>query len=137
VASNLVIVERQSWQVRFVEGADTPTSARTCWDELEGLLPSLRGRRFAAAFDVRAGWYRACVRIVPDPTPGEAALPVTELPGGRYLRLRLAGDPPDLYNRLPAAFDALLAAAAHDASRPSLEYYRSHDVVDALLPILT
>jgi hypothetical protein len=136
-SSDPVIVDREAWQVRYVEGLDDPTSARACWEQLEGLLPSLRGRAFAAAFDADAGWYRACVRVASDPGSAELRLPVTELPGGRFLRLRLIGDPPELYERLPGAFDLLRAAGSHDASRPSIEHYRSHHVVDALLPILS
>jgi hypothetical protein len=132
---NSVLVTRDGWRVHFVEGFDGPAGARACWEELEGLLPSLRGRHFAGTFDANAGWYRACVRVGSDPSPAEAQLPIVEVPGGRFLRLRLRGEPPLLYERLPAAFEQLHAAGRHDATRPSIEHYRSHELVDALLPV--
>jgi hypothetical protein len=57
------------------------------------------------------------------------------LAGGAYLRLRLRGEPPALYERIPGGFEELLAAAPHDETRPSLEYYRRRDEVDLLLPV--
>jgi DNA gyrase inhibitor GyrI len=57
------------------------------------------------------------------------------LPGGRYLRARLRGDPPEIYERIKPAFDALMQEAAADETRPSLEHYRRHDQIDLLLPI--
>lgn len=134
-SSDLVLVYRANWQVRYIEGVDQPPSIRACWDELEGLLPSLRGRRFAGVFDAQAGWYRATVRQVDEPAEAEGALPVATIPGGSYLRLRMRGEPPDLYDRLPQAFDTLHATGRHDPSRPSIELYRSHGLIDALLPV--
>jgi len=131
----LVLVYRASWQVRYVEGVDDAASIRGCWDELEGLLPSFRGRKFAGVFDAHAGWYRAAVRVVDDPSDAEAALPVAVVPGGSYLRYRMRGEPPALYDRLPGAFDTLLATGRHDPSRPGIELYRSHGLLDALLPV--
>jgi DNA gyrase inhibitor GyrI len=57
------------------------------------------------------------------------------LPGGRYLRARLRGDPPDVYDRIAPTFDELTSEATPDTSRPSLEYYRRNDEIDLLLPI--
>jgi hypothetical protein len=57
------------------------------------------------------------------------------LPGGRYLRARLRGDPPGLYERIKPTFDELIREAAADETRPSLEHYRRHDEIDLLLPI--
>jgi hypothetical protein len=57
------------------------------------------------------------------------------LPGGRYLRTRLRGEPPELYARIGPTFDKLVGLAAADESRPSIEFYRRHDEVDLLLPV--
>ena len=132
---DLVLVYRASWRVRYVETTDDPAAIRACWDQLEGLLPSFRGRKFAGFFDAEAGWYRASVRTIDDPSEAESSLPVAVLSGGSYLRYRMRGEPPALYDRLPGAFDALLATGRHDPSRPSIELYRSHGLLDALLPV--
>ena len=59
----------------------------------------------------------------------------TVVPGGRYLRLRLRGTAPALYDDIGPAFDALFARADHDPSRPHIESYRAEGEVDCLVPI--
>lgn len=55
-----------------------------------------------------------------------------DLPGGRYRRERLRGEPPELYDRIPAAVEAL---GAGDPTRPVIEHYRRRDEIDVLLPV--
>jgi DNA gyrase inhibitor GyrI len=57
------------------------------------------------------------------------------LPGGRFLRARLRGDPPAVYERIGPTFDELTRHTKPDTSRPSLEHYRRHDEIDLLLPV--
>jgi DNA gyrase inhibitor GyrI len=57
------------------------------------------------------------------------------LPGGRYLRARLQGEPPALYERIAPTFDELVRRAQPDEARPSLEFYRRHDEIELLLPV--
>jgi len=66
-----------------------------------------------------------------------AALGLEEgtLPGGRYARVRLAGDPPGVYALIQPAFERLATRPDHDASRPGIEFYRRHDEIDLLLPV--
>ena len=77
---------------------------------------------------------RACV----EPREGDVPLSGLEtgtLPGGRYLRARLRGEPPAVYERIGQTFEELLAVARQDAARPSLEQYRRRDEIDLLLPV--
>ena len=95
----------------------------------------LRGRHFYGAYDPVAADYRACVEV----RESDELVPGLEsgtLPGGRYLRLRLHGEPPGMYERIKPTFDELVGQAKPDESRPSLEHYRRHDEIDLLLPIL-
>ena len=103
------------------------------WNELEAVV-ALRGRHFYGAYDPVADDYRACVEVCEsdDLVPG---LEEGSLPGGRYLRARLRGDPPGLYERIKPTFDELMRQSKPDESRPSLEHYRRHDEIDLLLPI--
>ncbi|HEU5244635.1 MAG TPA: hypothetical protein VJP41_10515 [Gaiellaceae bacterium] len=57
------------------------------------------------------------------------------LPGGRFLRAKLHGEPPGVYGRIGPTFDELVQAQKPDESRPSLEHYRRHDEIDLLLPV--
>ncbi len=128
-------VVRSDIRVRYVQCDDGLVAIPSAWRQLEDIVGSLKGRRFIGAFDPVAGWYRACVKVADGAAETELALLECVLPGGRYLRLRLRGDPPELYARLPAAFELLESSAERDPSRPSLEVYRRLDRVDALLPV--
>jgi hypothetical protein len=126
-------VEREEIAVQFVRVPDGIEHIRRAWDELEAAV-ALRGRHFYGAFDPVAGDYRACVEV----RQGDAVVPGLEsgtLPGGRYLRARLRGDPPAVYQRIGPTFGELTQEATPDTSRPSLEHYRRHDEIDLLLPI--
>jgi len=126
-------IERDEIAVQFVRGRDELADIRRVWDELEAAV-ELCGRRFYGAFDAVANDYRACVQV----REGDELVPGLEsdtLPGGRYLRARLHGDPPGVYEQIAPTFDELTQQAKPDASRPSLEFYRRNDEIDLLLPI--
>jgi Integron-associated effector binding protein len=126
-------IARDEIAVQFIRGRDELADIRRAWNELEAVV-ALCGRRFYGAFHAVANDYRACVEV----REGDEIVPGLEsgtLPGGRYLRARLRGDPPGVYERIAPTFDELLRQAKPDVSRPSLEYYRRNDEIDLLLPI--
>lgn len=126
-------VEREEIAVQLVRVPDGLEHVTRAWNELEAVV-ALRGRHFYGAFDPIAGDYRACVEVREDDelVPG---LETGMLPGGRYLRARLRGDPPGVYELVGPTFDELAREAKPDESRPSLEWYRRHDEIDLLLPV--
>jgi hypothetical protein len=126
-------VERVEIAVQFVRVPDGLDEIRRAWNELETVVP-LRGRHFYGAYDPIADDYRACVEVreADDLVSG---LESGTLPGGTYLRARLRGEPPGIYERIKPTFDELMRQAPADESRPSLEHYRRHDEIDLLLPI--
>jgi hypothetical protein len=126
-------IECDEMAVQFIRVPDGLDEIGRAWSELEAIV-ALRGRHFYGAYDPVADDYRACVEV----REGDAAVPNLEsgtLPGGRYLRARLRGEPPALYERIKPTFDELMGRATPDESRPSLEHYRRHDEIDLLLPI--
>ncbi|HEU5215447.1 MAG TPA: GyrI-like domain-containing protein [Gaiellaceae bacterium] len=126
-------IERDEIPVQFVRVPDGIANIRRAWDELEAVVP-LRGRQFYGAFDPVAEDYRACVEV----RDGDELVPGLEsgtLPGGRYLRARLRGEPPGVYERIGPTFDEMTRETTADESRPSLEHYRRSDEIDLLLPI--
>jgi Integron-associated effector binding protein len=126
-------VERDEIAVQFIRVPDGLANIRRAWDELEAVVP-LRGRHFYGAFDPVANDYRACVEV----REGDELAPGLEsgtLPGGRYLRARLHGAPPAVYERIGSTFDELAKQAKPNTTRPSLEHYRRHAEIDVLLPI--
>jgi Integron-associated effector binding protein len=128
------VVEREEIAVQFVPVPDGLEGIRAAWDELESALGSLHGRHFWGAFYPDRDEYRACVELRDGDEP-LASLASGTLPGGRYARTRLRGEPPAVYGLIGPAFDQLLQTAQHDASRPSLEHYRRFDEIDVLLPV--
>jgi hypothetical protein len=128
-------VERADTPVMFLEAADEPVEIGQVWERLEDVLGSLRGRRFFGTFDAAAGTYRACVDLRESDEPAALGLRTAVVPGGRYLRARLRGEPPGLYERIPSVFAQLETAAARDDQRPGIELYRREDEVDLLVPL--
>jgi hypothetical protein len=127
-------VEREEVEVMFIRTPDDVLAFGPAFERLEQLV-GLRGRKYYGAFYPREKEYRACV-VVQDGDDAQAlGLERGTLPGGRYLRARLHGEPPELYSRIGPTFEALVAQNAPDESRPSLEFYRRFDEVDVLLPV--
>ena len=129
------IVQRNEVSVMFKRVADDPVAIGRGWGELEEALGSLRGRKFYGAFDAAVGEYRVCVEIREGDAPEELGLEVGTLPGGRYLRLRLQGEPPAVYDLIAPTFEGMAKRFEADASRPGIEFYRRRDVIDLLLPV--
>jgi hypothetical protein len=51
--------------VMYVESTSGAQGARAAFDELEGHLPGMKGRKFYGIFDPAANAYRACVAMRP------------------------------------------------------------------------
>jgi hypothetical protein len=105
------------------------------WPAFESGFDSLHGRRMMGLIDNRAGTYRLCTERLPRDIENPLGLDETTIPGGRYLRLRLIGDPPGVYGQIAAAFDELFEHADHDPTRPLIEFYRCEGEVDCLVPV--
>ena len=127
-------VERAETEVMFLRTADEPAEMRRGWERLEAAV-GLRGRKFFGAFDPSTREYRVCVQTREGDDPAALGLESGTLPGGRYLRARLRGEPPEVYERIGPMFAALVKAAAPDETRPSIEFYRHRDEIDLLLPV--
>jgi hypothetical protein len=130
------VIEREEIAVMFTRAVDQQPAITRAWAELEEAVGSLRGRKFYGAFDAASGEYRACVQLRDDDEPSALGLEEGTLPGGRYARVRLEGEPPGVYGLIGPTFEKLAERPDCDRSRPSLEYYRRRDVIDLLLPVV-
>jgi hypothetical protein len=131
--TDFTAIERDEIAVQFVRVPDGLEHIRQAWTKLEAAV-DLRCRHFYGAFDPVADDYRACVEV----REGDELVSGLEngtLSGGRYLRARLRGEPPTVYERIGPMFEEMMREAKPDTSRPSLEYYRRRDEIDLLLPI--
>ena len=86
-------VERTDTEVMFLRTEDEPVEMRRGWEQLEAVV-GLRGRKFFGAFDPSTREYRVCVQVRKGDDPAALGLESGTLPGGRYLRARLRGEPP-------------------------------------------
>jgi hypothetical protein len=121
------VVVREETSVVFIRCADEIDAIRHAWARLEAIVP-LRGNKFFGTFDGHE--YRACAAAEAD------GLERGVIPGGRYARARLRGDAPAIYEQIGPAVDALEAAVEVDRARPVVEFYRRHDEIDILVPVV-
>jgi hypothetical protein len=129
-------VERDDVRVMFMRaGGDTSPAIQCAWTAFEAAV-GLRGRKFFGAFDNRTQEYRVCTLLRAGDDPGALGCEVGTLPGGRYVRARLVGEPPAVYEQIPVAVQALETRGAVDPTRPTIEVYRSRDQIDVLVPVL-
>jgi hypothetical protein len=101
-----VLVERDDVSVMFKRVADEPDEIGRGMAEVEEIV-GLRGRKYYGAFDDN-GEYRVCVQLREGDDPQAFGLEVGTLPGGRYARVRLTGEPPAIYELIEPTFQATL-----------------------------
>lgn len=135
MAGSTPIVERDAVRVMFRRTTDEQEAITRTWAEVEAAVGSLRGRKFYGVFDPEANEYRVCVQWRDGDDAGILGLEDGSLPGGRYARERLEGEPPGVYGLIQPTFERLAQRPDHDPSRPGIEFYRRHDLIDLLLPV--
>jgi hypothetical protein len=107
------------------------------WPKFENSFDSLRGRKMMGLFTFDEDVYRMATARLDRDHDNPLGYDETVIPGGHYLRLRLRGPAPAIYERIAPAFDELFASADYDPTRPHIEYYRREGAVDCLVPINT
>jgi hypothetical protein len=115
--------------------SDEQAAITKAWSEVEDLVGSLRGRKFYGAFDSATNEYLVCVQWREGDVAQELGLEDGVLPGGKFVAERLTGSPPAVYELIKPTIERLTAENPWDTSRPLIEFYRRHDVIDILLPI--
>lgn len=110
-------------------------AVQAAWPLFEAAFDALRGRRMMGLVHEDEDVYRmASIRLERD-VEIPADMVETVIPGGAYLRLRLRGSAPAIYEDIGAAFEVLFALADHDPDRPHIESYRRAGEIDCLVPI--
>jgi len=129
-------VELEDIHVLYVESANGPEGGKAAFDELERHFPSMEGRKFYGAFIPQTDVYRACVAMEDGDDPKTLALPSWIIPGGRYSRRKLK----DWQEHIPKIGKMFMVMGdevgdGYDASRPSVEFYRSRKELILMLPV--
>lgn len=83
----------------------------------------------------RSTTYTVCTPIKDGDDPERYGLHTGVLPGGPYLRGRLEGEPPDVYERISPGMRELRDLVEIDESRPFIEFYRRHDQIELWVPL--
>ncbi|HOA27271.1 hypothetical protein [Tessaracoccus lacteus] len=132
-------------RIDVIELDDTPALSRdvtlniatiqAAWPDFESSFDSLQGRRMMGLFYGENEIYRLSSTRLGRDHDNPLGLDETVIPGGSYLRLRLRGTAPSIYENIAPAFDALFEHADHDPGRPHIEYYRREGEVDCLVPV--
>jgi DNA gyrase inhibitor GyrI len=96
------MIERDEVSVMFKRVPDDQSAITRGWAELEEVVGSLRGRRFYGVFYDKASAgssaeCHVCVQVRDDDDPARLGLELGTIPGGRYARARLEGEPPAVY----------------------------------------
>jgi hypothetical protein len=128
------IVERDEVVVLFRRVPDVLSAIQAGWAEVEGIV-GLRGRRFYGAVDRATSEYLVCVQAQEADDADALGLERGTLPGGRYARVVLQGEPPAVYDRIGTAFRELARRPDTDPSRPPIEFYRRRDTIELLEPV--
>jgi len=116
--------------------SDDQESITRTWAEVETAVGSLRGRKFYGVFDPATKEYRVCVQMQDGDEASALGLEEGAIAGGRYVRERLEGQPPAVYSLIKPTMERLAGRPDRDPSRPEIEFYRRHDVIDLLVPVL-
>ena len=125
------VIDRADVEVLEHTVADELTAMGEAWQWFENLV-GLRGRKMFARVDETAGTYTVCTPL----KPGDSfSLSIGVLPGGRYRRVVLEAEPPELYGLIGPAMEELKALGPWDSSRPLVEFYRRRTVVELWVPI--
>jgi hypothetical protein len=133
MADEQVLIEREDLPVMFKRVADEQDAIERGMAEVEEAV-GLRGRKYFGAVD-DDGEYRVCVQLRERDDPEALGLEVGTLPGGPYARVRLTGEPPEIYRYIAPAFERLAQRPDRDRSRPGIEFYRRRNTIDLLLPV--
>jgi hypothetical protein len=128
------IVVREPTEVMLVRVADELAAIQQAWAAFERVV-GLHGRKFYGAFDPVTVTYSVCAVLHPDDDPAEFGAERGTLPGGRYACVRLHGEPPAVYTQIGPTAERLAQRPDADHRRPTLEYYRRHDVIDVICPV--
>lgn len=129
------IVVREPINVMLLRVADELPEIQRAWAAFETAV-GLRGRKFYGAFDPASATYSVCAALRPGDDPAAFGAERGTLPGGRFACVRLHGEPPAVYEQIGPTAERLAKRPDADHTRPTLEYYRRHNVIDVLVPVV-
>jgi hypothetical protein len=131
-------IQRDDVSVLLRRTKDELAHIQQLWPVFEELV-GVRGRHKFAMVDTSLDSYATCMTTTPDDDPVEIGVETGVVPGGAYLRGRLSGAAPGIYDHIGPGMQELTAIAGDDldSTRPLVEYYRRHDKVELWVPVIS
>lgn len=135
-----MVFEEPEFAVARVEASGGPAGAGAAFDRLEANMDSFRGRKmYGVLYPGSPDRYFACLRL-DDQASDDYGFERATVPGGMYGR-SLVREWGAKVGQLPRLFDELheaLVGAGHqiDRTRPLVEYYRRHDALTIMIPVV-
>ncbi|MCH8536058.1 MAG: effector binding domain-containing protein [Flavobacteriaceae bacterium] len=109
-----------------------PEQAKKAFTELESAFTSFRGRKFYGV--ITENEYRACSSITASDEQTSLPHRTMIIPGGKYIRTKI-DDWQKHTEQIAQAFDELYELPNVDPSRPAIEYYRTVNELEIMVPI--
>jgi hypothetical protein len=124
-------------QFLYEEVANDLQSQQKAWPEFEARFPSLTGRKMYGLDYEERKVYRVCSLVLDSDEGEDYGLNRFEFEGGKYMKLRLKFDPPELYEKIGPAYGLLIGQFEEtiDWSLPFIEQYKAHNVLDIMVPV--
>ncbi len=133
------IIEQAALRLITAKSKRFPEGNGAAFNALESELESLKGRRFYGLVYETEGQMEYYAGLVPNDEVEEdrfakLGYPLMEIDAGQYARTKLM-DWNDKLDRIGPIFGAMMAEHEIDPTRPQIEYYRSQNELQLLLPV--
>ncbi len=131
-----MIVDLPEIKIMYVISHNGVSGSRKAFDTLESHLESLKGRKFyGLVFGVPPNdTYWAGVQLIDADNPEKEGLKTGTIPAGKYVQKRINNWNENI-SIIGQTFQRLAIQYSVDASRPSIEFYRSMKDILVRLPI--
>lgn len=121
----------------YMEVSNDLATQQQAWPKFESKFPTLNRRKMYGLDYEYIKKYRLCSLVLSEDESNTYGLNKFEFEGGNYMRLRLKFDKPELYEKIGPAYDYLFKNYEQniDWKKPTIEYYKSSNILDIMIPI--
>lgn len=132
------VVQIEKMNLLYLETKNDVESQQRSWPEFESKFTSLTGRKMYGLDYGDKKIYRLCALINEADQGDTFGLNQFQFGGGKYLRLRIKHNPPELYDKIGPAYNFLFSTYADSINweLPTIEHYKTHNILDIMIPIL-
>jgi hypothetical protein len=134
---SIIFMEDEEMWIKEIQ--NTNEEIQINWKTFPHIFPTLQGHKFYGFGTEQpgSGKYYLCSTISENDPKIINGLGKRKISFGNYVRYRLNGETPELFNHVGTAISYMLEKYGRyfDTKRPIMEYYRSNKSIDCLMPI--